>query len=403
MIVLPPLSLYVHMPWCVSKCPYCDFNSYALRDGLDEDRYIQALLTDLECDLPYVAERSLSTIFIGGGTPSLYSADTIEHLLGGIKERVSLAPDCEITLEANPESVSCEHLKALHKAGVKRLSIGIQSFNNKALQHLRRAHDSTQAERAIQAALDAGFKNFNLDLMFGLPEQSYAEGMDDVRRAIAFQPSHISYYQLTIEPNTEFYKNPPVLPQDDDIFKLQSDAILLLQEHGYQQYEVSAFAKKQCAHNLNYWRFGDYLGIGAGAHGKLSISLPSRIVRTRKTRQPQSYIERALQKQCRVEEKYIAPQDLTFEFLMNVLRLSDGVEKDLFSKRTGLPLDCLEDAISEQVQSGRIRHDQKRLKVEPSSYLFLDKILEDCLPDTLNADASTDIYPLFYTQPDAVA
>jgi oxygen-independent coproporphyrinogen-3 oxidase len=282
--ILPPLSLYIHVPWCVRKCPYCDFNSHELRTELPEHQYIDALLQDLQQDLPRVWGRTVQTVFIGGGTPSLLSAEAIDRLLSGLRTCITLDPAAEVTLEANPGTVEAQRFSEYRSAGINRLSIGIQSFSNDLLQSLGRIHNRREAIRAAELAHGAGLDNFNLDLMFALPGQSQQQAAKDVHDAIALEPAHISYYQLTLEPNTWFHKHPPVLPDDDAAWQIQRQGQELLTEHGYLQYEVSAYARQdqRCRHNLNYWQFGDYLGIGAGAHGKISSTAPMGIARLRR-------------------------------------------------------------------------------------------------------------------------
>ncbi len=394
---LPPLALYAHLPWCVSKCPYCDFNSHAAAGALPEEAYVKALLADLESELAYVGGRSLASIFIGGGTPSLFGADAIRGLLSGIRRLVPLAGDCEITLEANPDSADAERFKGFRAAGINRLSIGVQSFDSAALRRLSRAHDGAEARRAAALAQQAGFDNLNLDLMFGLPQQTAQEALADVRCAIRLKPSHISYYQLTLEPNTVFYKFPPSLPADDDVFRFQEAAMSLLQSGGYSRYEVSAFGKP-CRHNLNYWRFGDYLGIGAGAHGKLSISLPDKVIRRRKTRMPEAYMERARAGDCCAQEWVVDRDSMVFEFLMNALRLRDGAELATFERHTGLPAESLKRKVSLLAEQGKLRYDAGRLRTTQYSYWFLDQLLEECLPQGAALSQNMEATEIVYSQ-----
>jgi oxygen-independent coproporphyrinogen-3 oxidase len=291
---LPPLSLYIHFPWCIQKCPYCDFNSHAVKAGIPEMQYVDALLADLQADLAWLSgPRVISSIFMGGGTPSLFSPAALQRLLLGIKQQVSLQTDCEITLEANPGTFDSAKFQAFRELGINRLSIGIQSFNDKHLKKLGRVHDANEAVNAVKIAAQAGFANLNLDLMFGLPDQNLSDALSDVNTALSLRPTHISFYQLTLEPNTYFYKFPPKLPEDDAIYALQKASQQLLAEHSYQQYEISAYAQPgfQSRHNRNYWQFGDYLGIGAGAHGKISQALPGSIIRTAKPKSPEQYLK----------------------------------------------------------------------------------------------------------------
>lgn len=333
---LPPLSLYLHMPWCVRKCPYCDFNSHALSGEIPENEYLRALLEDLDQDLPLVQQRSIQTVFIGGGTPSLMSAEFYQRLFQDLRQRLDFATDAEITLEANPGTLEQGRFEGFRGAGINRLSLGIQSFNADHLQVLGRIHDDQAARRAIDAAKRAGFDNFNLDLMHGLPGQTPEHALADLREALSWQPPHLSWYQLTLEPNTEFYSRPPALPDDDRLWQIYRQGGDYLRNHGYHDYEVSAWSKPGMAsrHNLNYWTFGDYLALGAGAHGK--ITRPGSVVRYWKTRQPAAYLNRIGSRTAGSEA--IAPEDLPLEFLMNALRLNDGVSESLFTERTGLPL-----------------------------------------------------------------
>jgi len=331
----PPLSLYVHLPWCVRKCPYCDFNSHQNKGAIPETKYIQCLLRDLKHDLnKYRAARPLHTIFIGGGTPSLFSASAIHCLLNAIDQTWGIASNTEITMEANPGTAEQQRFAAYRNAGVNRLSLGMQSFDDEKLNALGRIHDGAEAIKAIEIARDAGFTNINVDLMFGLPKQSVQAGLADLQQAIELQPTHISWYQLTLEPNTIFYKQPPRLPNEELIFKLQQCGEDLLAANAFQQYEVSAYAQatKQCQHNLNYWQFGDYLGIGAGAHGKIT-SETGEIIRTRKVKQPNSYLQRD---NVLAAENSISPDDRAFEYMLNTLRLTQAINLQHFTHCTGV-------------------------------------------------------------------
>lgn len=372
---LPPLALYIHIPWCVRKCPYCDFNSHAASPVLPEEDYVDALLADLDQDLPAVYGRPLSSIFFGGGTPSLFSAAALGRLLAGVEQRIAFAPDIEITLEANPGTFEQDKFVAYRKLGINRLSIGVQSFHPQKLEALGRIHTGDEALRAAEMARRAGFDNFNLDLMHGLPDQSLEEALDDVRQAIALAPTHLSWYQLTLEPNTVFWNQPPVLPEDDILWDIQEAGQALLAEHGFTQYEVSAYAKpgKAARHNLNYWSFGDFIGIGAGAHGKLSLR-DGRIVRTWKTRLPKDYLNPA--KSFKAGEKTLAVDELPFEFLMNALRLTEGVDAELFTQRTGLPLETLAAARREAEQKGLLQVEPTRLVATARGQLFLNDLLQ---------------------------
>ncbi|WP_439860122.1 radical SAM family heme chaperone HemW [Pseudomonas sp. MBLB4136] len=376
---LPPLALYIHIPWCVKKCPYCDFNSHAAGPTLPEQAYVDALLADLDEELPQVHGRPLTSIFFGGGTPSLFSAQALGRLLEGVERRVPFAPDIEITLEANPGTFEQAKFAAYRALGINRLSIGVQSFQADKLQALGRIHNGVEAVRAADMARAAGFDNFNLDLMHGLPNQSLDDALDDLRTAIAQAPTHLSWYQLTLEPNTVFWSQPPTLPEDDILWDIQEAGQALLAEHGYAQYEVSAYAQPDRAarHNLNYWTFGDFLGIGAGAHAKLS-SPQGVIKRSWKTRLPKDYLDAG--KRFSAGERLLEADELPFEFLMNVLRLTDGVASELFSARTGLPLALLAGARTEAERRGLLHRDPARLSATREGQLFLNDLLQHFLP-----------------------
>lgn len=376
---LPPLAAYVHIPWCVRKCPYCDFNSHAAGPELPETDYVDAVLADLEQDLVHVHGRPLTSIFFGGGTPSLFSAAALGRLLEGIERRVPFVPDIEITLEANPGTFEQAKFSAYRQLGINRLSIGVQSFQGDKLKALGRIHDGSEAIRAADMARNAGFDNFNLDLMHGLPDQSLEDALYDLRTAIAQGPTHLSWYQLTMEPNTVFWSQPPQLPEDDLLWDIQEAGQALLAEAGYAQYEVSAYARagRQARHNLNYWTFGDFLGIGAGAHAKLS-SPEGRIQRTWKTRLPKDYLDPAKAFQAGARE--LDADELPFEFLMNALRLTDGVPAGLYPQRTGLPLADLAASRSEAEAQGLLQADPARLAATPKGQLFLNDLLQRFLP-----------------------
>nr|WP_314477212.1 radical SAM family heme chaperone HemW [uncultured Pseudomonas sp.] len=372
---LPPLSLYIHIPWCVRKCPYCDFNSHAAGPELPEGAYVAALLSDLDQELDAVQGRVLSSIFFGGGTPSLFSADALGRLLRGVEQRIPFAPDIEITLEANPGTFEQDKFKAYRQTGINRLSIGVQSFQPAKLQALGRIHNGEEAIRAADMARAAGFDNFNMDLMHGLPAQSMEDALGDLRQAIDLGPTHLSWYQLTVEPNTVFWNQPPELPEDDILWDIQEAGQSLMAASGFGQYEVSAYAQPQRAarHNLNYWRFGDFIGIGAGAHGKLTYA-DGRIVRTWKTRLPKDYLN--LAKPFKAGEKPLPVDELPFEFLMNALRLTEGVEAQLFTERTGLPLAQLAQARGLAEQRGLLQVEPDRLVATPRGQLFLNDLLQ---------------------------
>jgi len=377
---LPPLSLYIHFPWCVRKCPYCDFNSHEPgAGGIPEPAYLDALAADIEAALPLIWGRPVSSVFIGGGTPSLMSAAGVERLLSDVRARLPLEADCEITMEANPGTFEAERFAAYRSAGVNRLSIGVQSFDPAKLKALGRIHDRAQAEAAADLARRV-FDNFNLDLMFGLPSQSFAEAQADVEAALQFAPPHLSLYQLTLEPNTVFAKYPPAVPDDDAVAGMQEWIEARAAQAGYRRYEVSAYARpgRECRHNLNYWRFGDYLGVGAGAHSK--ISFPHRIVRQVRFRQPASYLERAARGEFLAEHAEVGRRDLPFEFMLNALRLSEGVPTGLFGERTGLPASAIEAPLQQAEQRGLIRCDHTRIQPTELGWRFLTDLQALFLP-----------------------
>ncbi len=370
---LPPLALYVHIPWCVRKCPYCDFNSHEAKGDVDEARYVDALLADLETALPSVWGRKVHTVFIGGGTPSLFSAASIDALLAGVRARLQVMPDAEVTLEANPGTFEREKFAGFFAAGVNRLSLGIQSFDDAKLAALGRVHDAGEARRAAEAALMI-FGNVNLDVMFALPGQTLVEAEADVAAALAFNPPHLSFYQLTLEPNTLFHRHPPVLPDDELAADMQDMVAARLAAAGYARYEVSAYAKpgRECAHNLNYWRFGDYLGIGAGAHSKLSFA--DRIERAIRYKQPRQYVERALAREPALETTTVGRGDVGFEFMLNALRLTAGVPSALFAERTGMPLAIVAPAIDAATRKGLLEPDPSRIKPSALGRRFLNDL-----------------------------
>jgi putative oxygen-independent coproporphyrinogen III oxidase len=373
---LPPLSLYVHLPWCLRKCPYCDFNSHALRagdDGPPEGRYVDALVLDLEAALPFVWGRRVHTVFIGGGTPSLFAPAAIERLIAAVRARLPLEPGCEITLEANPGTFERERFHAYAAAGVTRLSIGVQSFDDAKLAALGRVHDAAQARAAVAEAGEA-FATFNLDLMYALPTQTLDECERDVDTALSFAPPHLSIYHLTIEPNTYFARIPPT-PVDDDLAAAMLDRIVeRAGEAGLERYEVSAFARSghRARHNLNYWEFGDYLGIGAGAHGKLSF--PHRVVRQVRLRDPAAYMAGAEAGAAIASEVEVGRADLPFDFMLNALRLKDGFEIASFRERTGLPMSAIEPALDEAERRGLIRRDLQRIEPTVLGFDFLNDL-----------------------------
>ena len=378
--VLPPLALYVHLPWCVQKCPYCDFNSHALDGELPEATYIDALLRDLDHDLPPVATRTLTSIFIGGGTPSRFSGTAIARLLAGVRARIPLAPDIEITLEANPGTVDAKHFRGYRDAGVNRLSIGVQSFSDEQLRKLGRIHTAGQARSAVETARAAGFDNINLDLMFGLPGQTTADCLADLQQALALAPPHLSFYHLTIEPHTVFANQPPALPADDDLCAMQDQAQSCLTAHGYHQYEVSAWARGEarCRHNLNYWRFGDYLGIGAGAHGKLTGA--NTISRYWKVKHPATWLAHAGEPAAVGATNNLSVADTVFEFMLNQLRLRAGFTAADFSRATGLPAACARPGIDAAVQQGLLEQAGTRLRPSPLGWRFNNDLQACFLP-----------------------
>ncbi len=347
-MVPPPLFLYVHTPWCESKCPYCDFNSYAAGPEPPEARYVRTLLADLECDLCYLRGREVAGVFIGGGTPSLFSVEAISSLLESVRARVTLRDDAEITLEANPGSADREKFAGFRKAGVNRLSLGVQSFNDDVLRRLGRVHGAREATAAFEAARAAGFDNVNLDLMFALPGQTFAQGVADVEQATSLAPEHVSYYQLTLEPNTPFYARPPELPDDESAWRLETRGRLLLRDAGYLRYEVSAYARPgyRCRHNLNYWEFGDYLGIGSGAHAKLTLA-NGDVVRLEKHRNPNRYLGAYGKREFCARRRRVAGDEVAFEFVLNALRLTSGFKESAFAARTGIDVQSLEPRLTE--------------------------------------------------------
>lgn len=375
-----PLSLYVHIPWCVKKCPYCDFNSHEARSDIPEQRYINALIADLESALPSIWGRSIESVFIGGGTPSLFTAKGIDQLLRAFRERLPIRPNTEITMEANPGTFEQQRFQGFRDAGINRLSIGIQSFDQKKLESLGRIHGSKEAYIARDISKNAGFKNVNLDLMFGLPKQTLEEALADLKAAIESNPEHISWYQLTLEENTLFHHNPPKLPVDDAIWEMQEKGQQLLHKAGYQQYEVSAYAieKQQCQHNLNYWEFGDYLGIGAGAHGKITQP-DGKITRHSKYRHPQKYMEMAEQGKAQSTSKELENNDICFEFILNAARLKKGFTQELFESRTFLGFTEIEAKIDQLIQQELMIYKDNHYQSTPKGWMFLNNIVESFL------------------------
>jgi oxygen-independent coproporphyrinogen-3 oxidase len=379
---LPPLALYVHLPWCLAKCPYCDFNSHEMApSALPEARYLQALRADLEAALPLVWGRPIVSVFIGGGTPSLFSPDGIDSLLSGVRSLLPLEPACEITLEANPGTFERERFRAFAQAGVNRLSIGVQSFDDALLARIGRVHDAEQARAAVQEARES-FQRFNLDLMYALPGQTLQMLQRDLEQALAFEPPHLSVYHLTIEPNTRFARDPPPRPDGD----LASDMLDMIVDRtaqaGLARYEVSAFARtgRECVHNLNYWQFGDYLGIGAGAHSKLSF--PHRVVRRQRWREPAAYMTHALAGRAVSNEHEVARDALAFEFMLNTLRLREGFATNLFVERTGLPWSSVEPALAQAERRGLIERDASRVWPSARGFDFLSDLQQLFLPES---------------------
>ncbi|RUO60488.1 radical SAM family heme chaperone HemW [Pseudidiomarina insulisalsae] len=377
MMKLPPLSLYVHIPWCVQKCPYCDFNSHALKGGVPEQAYIARLLDDLRADRSWAQDRPIVSIFIGGGTPSLLSPQAVATLLNGIKTELQLTADCEITLEANPGTFEQERFAGFLQAGVNRLSIGIQSLDEAQLQRLGRIHNPQQALAAAAHARQLPLRSFNLDLMHGLPQQSIAQAMADLDGVIALNPPHISWYQLTIEPNTSFASRPPRLPEDDVLAEISEQGHRKLLAAGYENYEVSAYAKPghQSRHNRNYWQFGDYLGIGCGAHSKITLIDEARILRCEKIKHPQGYLD--LTRPLRYRTWEVDAAELPFEFFMNLLRLAEPITKSLFTERTGLPLAVAEQALAPALHKGLITSSATEWQTTPLGRRFLNSILDE--------------------------
>ena len=381
---LPPLSLYVHLPWCIKKCPYCDFNSHEFR-GDDargtQDAYIDALFADLEASLPLIWGRTVHTIFFGGGTPSLFSPEAMDRLVSGLRARLRLSADCEITLEANPGTFEKDRFKAFRQAGITRLSIGVQSFNDAHLKALGRVHDRAQALAAVSEAAQV-FDSFNLDLMYALPGQTLAQLTEDVDAALSFEPPHLSIYHLTIEPNTVFAKHPPVLPEDDDAYAMMDRITERTAAAGLGRYEVSAYAKPghACAHNLNYWQFGDYLGIGAGAHSKLSFA--HRIVRQVRFREPQLYMKQAMLGEPVTQSDEVSRADLPFEFMLNALRLKEGFALTDFMERTGLAMTSIQTGLKTAEDQGLIVRDWTRVWPTERGFDFLSDLQSLFLPET---------------------
>ena len=375
MLQLPPLSLYVHIPWCIEKCPYCDFNSHKLRGEIPETEYLNALIDDLKKDLRFVQGRDLFSIFIGGGTPSLISASGIQWLLENIEQLVPFSKGIEITLEANPGAIENQKIADFKTAGITRFSFGVQSFQQEKLTKLGRIHGVEEAKTAARQAHHVGMKTFNLDLMHGLPNQSLEDAMSDLNTAIALKPTHLSWYQLTIEPNTQYFSHPPKLPDDEVLWNIQEHGVKLLAGHGYHQYEISGYSQVgwECQHNLNYWRFGDYLGIGCGAHGKISLPLENKILRTTKIKHPKGYLEpeRSYMSDCVSVDK----EELTFEYMLNRLRLMEPIPFSEFESYTGLARDVLDKQLEQAVKKGLITVAPDFCQVTPLGHRYLNELL----------------------------
>jgi oxygen-independent coproporphyrinogen-3 oxidase len=379
---LPPLSLYVHLPWCVRKCPYCDFNSHGVKGDIPGDEYVQALLEDLEQELPLVWGRTVHSIFFGGGTPSLFSARQIGLLISGFRSLLHVSPAAEVTLEANPGTTEHDSFAAYHDVGVNRISLGVQSFSDDHLSGIGRIHGRAEVERAVAAIHSSGIRNFNIDLMFALPGQSTAEALEDVRQAVASGPSHISHYQLTIEPNTAFHASPPVLPDEDSAWVMQQECGQALALAGYVQYEISAWAHPgfQCRHNLNYWRYGDFLGIGAGAHGKITMLSEQAVRRRIRLRHPGSWLKAVSEGAGVVEDRALDTAERVFEFFLNQLRLRDGVIKAQLEPRAGVSWSAVEKQVKEAVEKGLLRDENDRLTPTELGWRFVNEIQAIFLP-----------------------
>ncbi len=385
MLKQPPLSLYIHFPWCIRKCPYCDFNSHTLLTELPEKNYINTLLVDLEQDLDKLQNRPLISIFMGGGTPSLFSCDTLNYLLVELAKRLEFSDAIEITLEANPGTVEYQRFNGYREAGINRLSLGIQSFSTEKLKILGRIHDGNEAIKAVSAAKTAGFTNINLDLMHGLPQQNIKEGLQDLQIAFSLEPTHISWYQLTIEPNTEFYQRPPQLPLEETMGELQERGEAILKQKAYKHYEISAFSKDgyYCNHNRNYWQFGDYIGIGAGAHSKITDTKKKTIRRAWKQKNPKTYL--AQKNHFLVEEKFILVEDLPFEFMLNALRLYQKIPAELFQQRTGLSFSRIQPILHKAQEQGLLTYDVLGMETTEFGKRFYNNLLGLFMSETQKA------------------
>jgi putative oxygen-independent coproporphyrinogen III oxidase len=379
---LPPLALYVHLPWCVRKCPYCDFNSHTAAAQIPEQEYLAALLADLEVELPDIWGRPVHSVFFGGGTPSLFRASWFAELLSHFRSRLSLAPNVEITLEANPGTVERDSFSRYRDAGINRVSLGVQSFNERLLKRIGRIHGRAEIDRSIDSIHSSGLQNFNIDLMFALPGQTMAEAISDVGLALGCGPAHISHYQLTLEPNTAFHANPPKLPDADSAWLMQDKCGLELAHAGFDQYEISAWAKpdRRCRHNLNYWQYGDFLGIGAGAHSKITLPSEGRVRRRVRQRLPKTYLQTAKDGKPLAEERLLTHQELIFEFFLNQLRLVDGVKKEHFTSRTGIPWSEVSQRVERAVNKGLLRESRDLLIPTELGWRFSNDTQEIFLP-----------------------
>ena len=381
-LALPPLSLYVHLPWCVRKCPYCDFNSHAAGDELPADAYVDALLRDLEQDLPLVWGRTVQSVFFGGGTPSLFTARQVETMIIGFRGLLNIAPGAEVTLEANPGTTEYDSFSAYREAGVNRISLGVQSFDDGLLKAIGRIHGRSEIEQAIESIARAGLENYNLDLMYALPGQSVESALEDIRLALAAEPTHLSHYQLTLEPNTAFHASPPVLPNEDAAWEMQQACASHVSDAGMENYEISAWCRpgRACRHNLNYWEYGDFLGIGAGAHGKLTLPAEGAVRRLIRQRHPRTWMEGAVRGDSIVENRVVDSGERVFEFFLNQLRLRGGVRKSMFTPRTGLSWKSVEDRVEELVARGLLEERDERLVPTETGWRFVNEIQAVFLP-----------------------
>ena len=379
---LPPLSLYIHFPWCVEKCPYCDFNSHALKDELPEQDYVAALLMDLDAQLPSVWGRTLHSIFMGGGTPSLFSVTAMESLMSGLRARLNFAPSIEITMEANPGTVEQDKFKGFYDVGINRISIGVQSFNNRHLKQLGRIHNAREAIKAIEVAHKAGIDKINTDLMYGLPDQTVGEARGDLQMALALGPTHVSHYQLTIEPNTLFHHQPPLLPDEDRLIEIEENCREYLADNDFERYEISAYAKpeQRCEHNLNYWLYGDYLGIGAGAHGKLTDAHQQCITRRWNIKNPRDYLAAKAPEAFIAGQSQPTEQETTFEFMLNALRLIDGFDSELIQQRCGFPISTIDTLLQQAEEKELIDWGLKTIKPTEHGLQYLNNLTEIFLP-----------------------